>query len=346
MDNERAYIEKIRKKFQVSVIENCISKFKGLNVLIIGDIIIDQYAFVLPKGRAIKDPILSTRFFSEETYAGGVLAIANHISSFVDKITLVGLVGDKDQRLDFIKGSLAKNISTRFFVKENSPTILKKRYIDQYRNNKLFKTEYMDDRPISGKLTEEIVKLLQMEISKFDIVITSDFGHGFINNEIRKVLEEKSRYMSLNVQSNSSNMGYNYINHYQCPGFISLNEEEIRLPLMMRFDPIEDVIVSFNNKFRYNKFLVTLGKRGSLYHNNHKNSIAPTLVTHVVDTVGAGDAVFAISSLFAFINAEDDMIPFIANCAGGVKSSYMGNKEPISKEKLLNFIEELYKRIE
>ena len=340
--NKEEYIRDIKGKFSAENIESCLEKLKSLSVLIIGDAIIDEYVFVQPKGRAIKDTILSVEYKGREVYAGGVLAISRHIRDYVKKIKLVTLLGDHKTKIDFIKNSLLDGIELEAFTKENSPTILKKRYVDYYKNNKLFKIEYMDDSPISSSLTEDIVNYLRKELPEYDLVIVGDFGHGFINNAIRDVIGEKSKFLSINVQSNSANMGYNYINHYKSPDFAVINEEELRLPLMRRFEELQDVVREFHNAFKYKRFLVTLGKRGCIFFNKGDMCKAPILTNKVLDTVGAGDAVFAITSLFAYINADDLLMPFIANCAGGIKVMYMGNKESITKERLLNFIKKVY----
>ncbi|MBN2423266.1 hypothetical protein JXB41_08645 [Candidatus Woesearchaeota archaeon] len=338
------YINK--RNYSISKIYGLIEQLKKLNIIIIGDAIIDEYVFVTPKGRAIKDPILSVEFNKEERYAGGILAIANHISSYVNNITLLTLIGNQKSNINFIEESLASNIKLITFKKENSPTTIKRRYIDSYRNNKLFKIEYMNDRPIPKNLTNKIIEYLSTELPKYDLVIVGDFGHGFINNEIRDILEEKSKFLSLNVQSNSANMGYNYVNHYKKPDFLCMGEQEIRLPVMSRFEEMEEVIIDFYNKFNYPKFMVTQGKNGSIFFNKGELFKAPALVNTVIDTVGAGDALFAISSLFAYLNVEPELLLFIANCAGGIKANIMGNKEPVTKDKLINFIEEIYNGLE
>ncbi|MBU0758131.1 MAG: hypothetical protein KKF44_08740 [Nanoarchaeota archaeon] len=336
------YINKDSK----ALLDPIFSVLSSLSVLVIGDTIIDHYIFALPKGRAVKDPILSVEFKYQEKYAGGILAIANHISSYVKEIKLVTLVGAKKSNIDFIKKSMGQNIHLQTFFKPSSPTTVKKRYIDSYRNHKLFKIEYMDDRLIRPELTKEICEYLSQEIPKHDLVLVGDFGHGFLNQEIRSVIENKSKFLSINVQSNSANMGYNYVNHYKHPDFMTMDEQEVRLPLMKRFDDIENVIRDFHSTFGHQKFLVTLGKKGVLYYNEGKIHHAPILITDVVDTVGAGDAVFALSSLFVYTNAGNDLILFIANCAGGIKSNIMGNKESVTKEKLIKFIEELHNELE
>jgi sugar/nucleoside kinase (ribokinase family) len=110
---------------------------------------------------------------------------------------------------------------------------------------------------------------------------------------------------------------------------------------MMRFEPLDHVIKQFSERFGYDHFLVTLGKQGSVIYKKGLQERAPIMISTAVDTVGAGDALFSISSLFAKANADNHIMPFIANCAGGIKANYMGNKESVTEDKLLSFVEGL-----
>lgn len=341
LDTTKEYLNKIKDKFNYRQIEDHFKKVSSLKVLAIGDTILDQYVFSYMKGRAIKDNILSVGYKNDEIYAGGVLAVANHLSTFVNKIKVVTLVGDKDSYLDFIEKSVAKNTEIKAFVKKNSPTTIKKRYVDSYKNTKLFKIEYMNDEPISEELSNEITAFLDEELPKYDLVVVADFGHGFIDQAIRNKLEEKSKFLAINVQSNSANMGFNYVNLYKRADFVTMNEQELRMPLLKRFEKLEEVMSEFSQKFGFDKFLVTTGKKGSVFYNNGVVNEAPVLIKSVVDTVGAGDALFAISSLFVYLGADDVLIPFIANCAGGIKANYMGNKELVTKGRLTTFLKDL-----
>jgi len=336
------YINGIKSKFNISKISELLDKPKDIKVIVLGDTIIDEYVFSTLKGLAIKDPIISVDYKYHETYAGGILAVANHLSNFATNVKLITLLGEKESREDFVKEALNDNIDLKTFIKKDAHTTVKKRYVDAYRNNKLFKIEYMNDKPISDELANEIIAYLSEELPKYDLVVVGDFGHGFINSKIRELLEEKSKFLSINVQSNSANMGYNYINHYKSPDFIVMNEEELRLPLMKRFEELKNVVIEFHDVFKHKKFLITLGKKGGIFFNNGKIYEAPAFIKKVVDTVGAGDAFFAVASLFAHMNLDDEITLFLGNCAGGVKSNYMGNKESVTKEKLLNFIEKVY----
>ncbi|MBN2459212.1 hypothetical protein JXB28_02915 [Candidatus Woesearchaeota archaeon] len=331
------YLSQLKKRLKLEHIRGHLEKLKDLNVLVLGDTIIDEYVFVLPKGRAIKDPILSAEYQYSEAYAGGILAIARHISDFVKKVKVVTLIGDIDPKLDLIKSSLKDNIELKTFTKKGSHTTVKRRYINSYRNVKLFKIEFMNDKPITTELSKQISTYLADEAPKYDLVVIGDFGHGFLNKELKHKLREKSKFLAVNAQSNSANMGYNYFTHYNKPDFMTLSEEELRLPLSMRFEDLNEVIARGKESFDLQNFMVTIGKRGSVYVDKEKSYKVPVLTSSVKDTVGAGDALFALTSLFAYSQAHPEMIPFIGNCAGGIAANIMGNKESVTRDKLLEF---------
>ncbi len=334
-------IQKIKREYPVKSIKEIISQFKNIKTIIIGDAIIDEYHFTVPKGRAVKDPILSVDFVRYETYAGGILAIANHISNFADKVTCVTTLGDREDKKDFITNTLNKNVTPKFFTKKDSPTTVKKRYLNIIRNEKLFKVEHINDAPISEDLEREFIDFLEQELPKYDLVLVGDFGHGLITKKIINVLEQKSNYLSVNAQCNSANMGFNYVTRYTSPTFLTMDIQELQYAVTDRFSDVPVLMNKLHNKMNFNEFLVTLGKRGSGYFNSGNQIFSPAFITRPQDTVGAGDAVFSITSLFSYCKYKD-IIPFIANCVGGIAVRYMGNKESITKDSLLDFIEQAY----
>lgn len=336
--DDAEYLKDIKDKFPLSFINEKLDELKDLNVIVIGDAIIDEYVFTLPKGRAIKDPILSLDYINSEKYAGGILAIANHIAGFVCHVTIVTLLGDKRREEEFIIENIKKNIKTKFFTKKNSPTTCKKRYIDFVRNGKLFKVEYINDKPIDTDTEKKITNYLKAELPKYDLVVVGDFGHGFITNGIVKTLEEKSKFLAANIQTNSSNLGFNYITKYKRIDHLTSNENEVRLVLSDRFGEWGDLIKELKNKIGFKDILITQGAKGCMYLRNGETFQGPSLTKSVKDVVGAGDAVFSISSLLSYKGFDEELLTFIANCAGAISVNTMGNKDSISREVLLNFI--------
>ncbi len=340
------HLNGIKANFPLAEIKNILSSLSRKKVLVIGDTIIDEYCFVEPKGRAMKDPILSVNYVYEEAYAGGILAIANHVSNFVDKVKVVTLLGENFDQKNFLLEKLNKNISAEFFEKKSAPTTRKKRYINHVRNEKLFKIEYMNDQPIDSPLENQLVLFLENELPHYDVVIVGDFGHGFITENIIRTLEEKSLFLAVNAQTNSANFGFNYVTRYHSPSFMSMDGTELSHALGERSNDYSMLLERLHAKKGFKRILVTLGKAGVAYFHERVITPSPSLVSKTTDVVGAGDAVFSIASLLAHDNVPDDLLTFIANCVGGIKVNIMGNKESVSPEKLITFIEACYKTVE
>ena len=84
----------ISTRWEVDILD-IIDSLQGLKVLVIGETIIDEYHYVSTMGKSMKEPILASKLIRQESFAGGALAIANHIASFVDQVDLVTVLGDR-----------------------------------------------------------------------------------------------------------------------------------------------------------------------------------------------------------------------------------------------------------
>jgi len=342
----KEYLRDVKRKFPFSAVKEEINNLKNLKVMVIGEAIIDEYVFTIPKGRATKDPILSLDFVKKECYPGGILATSNHISDFVDKVSVVTLLGDRQRKEEFVRTSLSKNISPIFFTKKESPTIHKRRYIDFIRSGKLFKVEYINDAPIDKETEAKIIDYLKEKLPKFDITVVGDFGHGFITDKIVKTIQKYSKFLAANVQTNSSNMGFNYMTKFDELDYLASNEPEIRFALADKHNRLHNLIRKLKEIRDFKKILLTTGVKGCLYIKNNEIHSGPVLTTTTKDVVGAGDAVFAVTSLLSYKDVNEELLVFIANCVGAIAVNIMGNKEKIKKGKLLSFIEDTYDALE
>ena len=82
-------------------------------VLIIGDSIIDQYDYVQPLNKPIKESILATKF-KKQIFLGGVYAAATNLSQFNNNITVCTVIG-KDINLKIKK--FKKRLKVKFSLK-------------------------------------------------------------------------------------------------------------------------------------------------------------------------------------------------------------------------------------
>jgi len=280
-----------------------IDKIKDLNILIVGDIILDEYQYGITIGKSGKSPIVAFENREKEIYQGGILAILNHLKGFC--------------KVD---------------IYSNSNIITKKRYIQG--TQKLFETY-----TYQKNLHQEIWNSNSTKnISDYDIVLIADFGHGFITKELQNKLESESKYISLNTQLNAGNMGMNTINKYTHRNYICIDNTELRIAASNQFDTIEDII---KNLFTHETVSITDGERGVNLYRNGELIHLPALAKNIVDTIGAGDAYFALTTPLAYIQAPLEIIGIIGNIAGAIACSYPGNKYFVTKEKLIEWTQNL-----
>ena len=84
------------KKEGIEYFISLTDKLKDKKVLVVGESIIDEYIYTETLGKSAKESILATLKKSNQVFAGGAVAAANHISEFCKKIFLVTGIGDKN----------------------------------------------------------------------------------------------------------------------------------------------------------------------------------------------------------------------------------------------------------
>jgi len=337
------YINRLKKMFTSDDIINIIKNLKDLKVLVIGDAILDEYIFCKAMGKPEKASVVSTKYLYHELYAGGSLVVANHVAGFVDNVHVVTCLGKKDSKQDFIEENLKKNINSKFFFRKDTPTIIKRRYLDDWNKAKLFEVSEINDDFIGQEIEKEIIGYLDKLIPKIDMVIIADFGHGLITPYVQKKIVEGAPFCAVNAQTNSANYGFNLITKYKNVDYISIDEKELRLPYRTKYGQLEPLIERLSKDTLCKKINITLGKSGTIYYQEGSEYFVPVFSDNIVDTLGAGDAVLSITSLLAKKDVNPELIPFVGNAAGALAIKIMGNKESIDIVDLLKFINYIMK---
>lgn len=333
------FLKKFSAKYNLQNIAQRLNTLQDLNVLIIGDGIVDEYHYCSSMSASAKANLVVNKYLTHEIFAGGSFAIANHLAGLCGKVHLVTLLGADNSKEDFILKNLKPNVSPKFFYRENGPTIVKKRYIDQDLNQKLFEINYLNDEFINRGCERDIVNYLKSGLPKYDLVLIADFGHGFITDNIIKVLRKLSKKVAVNTQTNGANSGYNMITKYNRPDFVCLDESEARWATQERFSNIECVLKKLSKILNAESIIITLGRKGSIGINK-KNGInrTPIFSSKVIDTVGAGDAFFAFTAPCFAKGFSLDLVSFIGNTVGALAVQIVCNKKPIEKYELLEFM--------
>jgi sugar/nucleoside kinase (ribokinase family) len=282
------------------------------------------------------------RYQEHEVFAGGAFAIANHLSGICESVHLVTLLGNEDSREGFVRSALRSNVEPAFFFRDDGPTVVKKRYLDQYVNQKVFEVNYLNPLFLSREVEKRVIDHCVSRIADYDLVLIADFGHGLLTPDIIEALSSRASVLAVNAQMNAANAGFNLITRYRSPQIICLDEPEARVAAQAQFNDIETVAHSLRAETGADCLVVTLGKSGSIAVTAAgETTRCPIFSTNVVDTVGAGDAFFSFAAPSYAAGLPPAIVSFIGNAVGALAVAIVGNKRPVEKHEVMEFIQNL-----
>lgn len=340
----RTYLDDARERGLDQEAFAAVERISDLRVLMVGEIIVDEYCYVSPLGRPSKEPVIATMFRESEVFMGGVIAAANHLASFVAQVDVLTCLGGDDVE-EALKAVLKPNVKLHPIYRLDAPTHRKKRYVDIDYLRKLFEIYVMDDTPLSGDLEEQLVGEIEQLAPKADLVLINDFGHGLITGKVQKALDAHSRFLAVNTQTNSGNHGYNLITKYPRADFVCIDAPEARLAVSDRESDIEEVAREISRRIAVGDLMVTHGRHGCVTYAARSDRIRrlPAFTRRVVDTMGAGDAFFALAAPLVAVGTDLEVAGFIGNAIGAIKVGIVGHRAAIEKGVLLKSLQTLLK---
>lgn len=341
----REHLDTLRQSGGLKELCDLIDSVADYRVLMVGDAIIDEYQYVLPMHKTPKENMIATRYQDRELFAGGVFAAANHVASFCKHVDVITCLGDSDSYEDLVRQSLKPNVGLRAFTRAGAPTTLKRRFVDPSYMRKLFEVYFMNDEPLPPDVQKNVDGAIAEVASEYDVVIATDFGHGLIAASSIEALSSNSRFLAVNTQSNSANLGYNLITKYPRADYICIDAPEARLAVSDRLSNVGDIARRLSEKHvNCSKIIVTQGKHGCVtFEDDGIVHTIPAFAKNIVDTVGAGDAFLAVTAPLVAAGAPMSRIGFIGNVVGALKVEIVGHRRSVEKASLIKGLTGLLK---
>jgi rfaE bifunctional protein nucleotidyltransferase chain/domain len=339
-----SYLADFAERYPADRIIDHFQQARKLKVLLIGEPIIDEYMYCDAIGKSSKEPTMVVKRLSHEMFAGGILAAANHVASFCDEVAVIGQLGTDNSHEAFIEGKLRPNIRRLFVHRPNSPTIVKRRIVENYFFLKLLEIYEFNDAPLSPAEDEDVCQMLMEHVPNYDLVIVIDFGHSMLTERARRIIRERSRFLAVNAQCNAGNLGHHALSRYKHVDYMTATLNEIRIESRDRHGDIHDLAPQIYDTLQCKRLAVTNGRSGCLCLGPGEGPFeVPAVAGKVVDRIGAGDAFLSVSSLLAAQGAPMEMVGFAGNAAGALAVATVANREPIDRIAYLKQIESLLK---
>jgi rfaE bifunctional protein kinase chain/domain/rfaE bifunctional protein nucleotidyltransferase chain/domain len=339
----QAYLHGFRSRYSAAEVIGYLDRLRDLRVLVVGEAILDEYIYCDQMGKSAKEPVLAMRYNDAETFAGGALAVANHLADFCASVDLVTYLGSRGRREEFVRAGLKPQIRLHHIVKANAPTIVKRRYVEASLLTKLFEVYVIEDDDVTGAEEAQLGEILRAQLAQSDAVVVADYGHGLLTPSSKDLLAARAPFLAVNTQINAANIRFHAISSYPRADYVCINEAELRLDARDRTGAVDDLVAELATKLDCKRFLVTRGRSGVRYFDGGATWSSPSLAGTVVDKIGAGDAVLAVTSLGVAAGMPPEVVAFTANVIGAQKVQIMGNRSAIDRASTVKFVASLLK---
>ncbi|MCX5712744.1 MAG: D-glycero-beta-D-manno-heptose-7-phosphate kinase [Candidatus Omnitrophica bacterium] len=328
-------------------LRSILQKFSKKRVLIVGDLILDEYIWG-DVGRISPEAPVPVVWANKRSFIpGGAANVANNISAFDAKATIIGVVGE-DKNADILLAELKKrNISTQgIFSQPKRHTTVKTRIIAGHQQVVRVDWEHTDSLP--AQLNGKICRYINDNINKFDAVIVEDYGKGVINPHVlEEVIYLAKKYNKIvTVDPKEENFiffcGVTSItpNRKELENAVrNLRIKDTTNKFVMHNDrllspkDIDDAAIQVLKYLDLESILVTLGENGMSLFEKGKNPVhIPTVAQEVFDVSGAGDTVIACFTLALACGATKTEAAQLANFSAGIVVSKIGTAVTNRKE--------------
>ena len=299
-----------------------IERIKSLNILVVGDVMLDRYVIGEVSRISPEAPVPVLKVRKEHTIAGGAANVAMNLRSLGSSVECVGWFGLDEKGSELVQ--ILQNADVQVdqcFRFPSVPTITKSRVTAS--NQQICRVD-REEKPIDYHPDLNLIgQSLTEKIKRADAVIISDYGKGFVTNELISLTRESASFVSVDPKPSR-------LLEYNSPDLLTPNRREALQLAGISQDfsdafPEELVVERIFESFAPRMLAITLGSEGMLLAQDGRvQSRIPTAALEVFDVSGAGDTVIAsLTSALACGETFEDSAKF-ANLAAGVVVGKVG----------------------
>jgi len=326
------------KKFSVKkdYIREVFKSFNDLNVLIIGDVMIDSYLWGKVSRISPEAPVPIVAVTKKERRLGGAANVALNVQALGANPILCSVIGVDYEGQAFLDLLKAQKLSQKGILKvRDRVTTVKTRVIGNHAQ--LLRVDEEVEDEIEASETQQLLTLISYIINhdKIDVIIFEDYNKGLITSKlVNKVVElAKSKNIPTCVDPKKKNF-----NTYKGVSLFKPNLKELREGIKLdvsgdNINELQRAVSSFRVKQKAETILVTLAEKGVITNSRKIKEHITAHVRSIADVSGAGDTVISVASLCRALECNDIFTAALANLSGGIVCEQIG-VVPIDKSQL------------
>ena len=317
--NDRVMFRDLSSRgFKLEEAKSFLAAASRLRVCLLGETIIDEWVDVSVENISQKSRCVAGLETGRIRQLGGTGIVALHLGGFVKSVHC------------FTNGLSAADVPGNVSVTPVSDTpLVKTRFVDEATGYPLFEAKQL--------ALDTVRRDAFPDFDDYDVVLLADFGHGLLDaaHINRQIARDRRAFVSAMVQVNSSNYGYNLPTKYAGANYYSLNRSEAELSLHEQGHALPVLVDRMSALLGCEELSVTDGANGVMVRIRDERYALPTLSTSVVDTIGCGDAYFALSSLAACLELPPRMVALAGSIGAAAMAQRRCNERPITDQEFL-----------
>lgn len=316
--------------------------FNNLNVLIIGDVMVDSYLWGEVERISPEAPVPIVSVKKRENRLGGAANVALNVKAMGANPILCSVVGNDLKGNEFIELLRKQEMETVGIIRSSDRiTTTKFRVIGN--KVQLLRVDEEIEETLSAKNRQEVFERFQEILNKYkiDVIIFQDYDKGVISEDLIRSMVNKANELNIPVAVDPKKKNFTAYNNVT---LFKPNLKELKDGLKLDFDSknqleLSNTINRLRSVINTEIVLVTLSEDGVFidykYDGQKSTKIIPSHVRSISDVSGAGDTVISIASLCLALNIDPVLLATISNLAGGLVCEMVG-VVPVDKEKLLS----------
>ncbi len=327
-------------------LRRCLDQMPDKRVLVLGDTIVDSYTHCAMVGGQTKTPTISVLFEKRTDFIGGAAVVAKHMRAAGAEVVFATVLGD-DAHKDFVLDGLDEfGVECRAVIDSTRPTVNKNAIVSGgYR---LLKVDTLDNSSISDSVLDQLTETVANE--KVAAVVYADYRHGIFNRRTIPRLIEAIPGGVYRVADSQVASRWGNITEFKGFDLITPNEREARFALADQDSGVRPLASALYDEAQCKFLILKLSERGVLACRSADHEaldsifVVDTFAEHVVDAVGAGDALLAYATLAILTSGNEAVATILGNIAAGCECEVDGNV-PVTPESVYAKIDAVEKQV-
>ncbi len=312
------------------------NSFNKMNVLIIGDVMIDNYYWGKVDRISPEAPVPIVSVQKKEARLGGAANVAINIQALGANPVLCAVIGGDANGRIFLDLLQQLNMSSEGLFQSNErPTTIKTRIIGN--NHQMIRVDEEKEEDITPSERKQLINRITTIITKkkINVIIFEDYDKGLISKSLIEQVIKLARQKNIFIAVDPKKRNFNF---YKNIDLFKPNLKELRDGMKLDLEKnnvqeIKSAVQKLSKEHHIKNSLVTLSDKGVLLVNEKSDEIIPAHFRNITDVSGAGDTVISVAALCLASGADPHTMASLANLAGGLVCEKVG-VVPIEKKQL------------